>query len=199
MYDGQMSEVLMKILVLNGPNLNLLGQREPEVYGTLTLDELNRQLALFGEDLNEERAGFRERVELFFYQSNHEGVLVDTIQDAPDTYQGIVYNPAAHTHYSVALRDAVASITIPVVEVHLSDISLRGGYRAHSVIADACIAQFKGRGVASYQDAIELLVEQIDYLSNSSVHADDLQTPLEFGELLDEAVPRQSPPESSHA
>ncbi|MDR1183935.1 MAG: 3-dehydroquinate dehydratase [Coriobacteriales bacterium] len=157
----------MNILVLNGPNLNLLGQREPDVYGTLTLDELNRQLAQFGEELNERRAGVRERVELFFYQSNHEGVLVDTIQDAPRNYQGIVYNPAAHTHYSIALRDAIASITIPVVEVHLSDISLREGFRSHSVIVDACIGQFKGRGAISYRDGVEFIVERIDALALS--------------------------------
>jgi 3-dehydroquinate dehydratase-2 len=151
----------MKILVLNGPNLNLLGQREPAIYGTLTLEEMNRQLACFGEELNARRPKGAEPVELFFYQSNHEGALVDTIQDAPRTYAGIVYNPAAHTHYSIALRDAIASIAIPVVEVHLSDISMRDGFRSLSVMADACIGQFKGRGVDSYKDALEALVKYL--------------------------------------
>lgn len=152
----------MKILVLNGPNLNLLGQREPDIYGSLTLEELNRQLALYGAELNEKRDSRAEKIELFFYQSNHEGILVDTIQGAFGTYGGIVYNPAAHTHYSIALRDAIASVTVPVVEVHLSDISLREGFRAISVIADACIGQFKGKGVDSYKDGIDLLVGYLD-------------------------------------
>jgi 3-dehydroquinate dehydratase-2 len=152
----------MKILVLNGPNLNLLGQREPEIYGTLTLNEMNRQLAFFGEELNARRASGEERIELYFYQSNHEGVLVDTIQNAQYSYEGIVYNPAAHTHYSVALRDAIASVPTPVVEVHLTDIGAREGFRALSVMADACIGQFKGRGVDSYKDALETLINYLE-------------------------------------
>jgi 3-dehydroquinate dehydratase-2 len=152
----------MKILILNGPNLNLLGQREPEIYGSLTLNELNCQLAYFGEELNRKRSGRKERIELYFYQSNHEGILVDTFQNAPHNYDGIVYNPAAHTHYSIALRDAIASIPIPVVEVHLSDINVREGFRSHSVMTDVCIAMFKGMGVISYRDGIELLVSHID-------------------------------------
>ncbi|MDR1185000.1 MAG: 3-dehydroquinate dehydratase [Coriobacteriales bacterium] len=161
----------MKILVLNGPNLNLLGQREPEIYGTLTLDEINRQLAFFGEELNARRAN-AERIELYFYQSNHEGILLDTIQNAQHTYAGIIYNPAAHTHYSVALRDAIASVPTPVVEVHLSDISAREGFRALSVMTDACIGQFKGRGVDSYKDALEALISYLEspvFLSTSDI------------------------------
>jgi 3-dehydroquinate dehydratase-2 len=152
----------MKILVLNGPNLNLLGQREPEIYGTLTLDELNRQLAQCIEEINARRVGVAERIELYFYQSNHEGVLIDTIQNAARNYQCIVYNPAAHTHYSIALRDAIVSIPIPVVEVHLSDIRMREGFRALSVMAEVCIGQFAGRGMISYRDGVELLVSRID-------------------------------------
>jgi 3-dehydroquinate dehydratase-2 len=155
----------MKILILHGPNLNLLGQREPEVYGTFTLEELNRRLARFIEELNERRVGRHERIEPYFYQSNHEGVLVDTIQGAPHNYAGIVYNPAAHTHYSIALRDAIASIPIPVVEVHLSNIGAREGFRSLSVMAEVCIAQFMGRGISSYQDGIELLIEHLDGLA----------------------------------
>jgi 3-dehydroquinate dehydratase-2 len=158
----------VKILVLNGPNLNLLGQREPDIYGALTLDELNRQLAWYGEELNRSRVDQRERIDLYFYQSNHEGILVDTIQNAPCDYQGIVYNPAAHTHYSIALRDAIASISIPVVEVHLSNINAREGFRSNSVMAEVCIGQFKGRGVASYKDGIELLVDYLDVLNSSA-------------------------------
>jgi 3-dehydroquinate dehydratase-2 len=185
----------MKILVLNGPNLNLLGQREPEIYGTLTLDGLNRQLARFGEELNEMRVGLRETIELFFYQSNHEGVLVDTIQNAPRNYQGIVYNPAAHTHYSIALRDAIASISIPVVEVHLSDISLREGFRSHSVMADACIGQFKGRGVISYRDGIEFLVERLDAFALSSASSEASGDHSELGETAAGNANYQSAPE----
>jgi 3-dehydroquinate dehydratase-2 len=161
----------MKILVLNGPNLNLLGQREPEIYGTLTLDEMNRQLAFFAEELNARRAD-AERIELYFYQSNHEGILVDTIQNAQHTYAGIIYNPAAHTHYSVALRDAIASVPTPVIEVHLSDISMREGFRALSVMTDACVGQFKGRGVDSYKDALEALVTYLEapvFLGSSDI------------------------------
>jgi 3-dehydroquinate dehydratase-2 len=181
----------MKILVLNGPNLNLLGQREPEIYGTLTLDEMNRQLAFFGEELNARRAD-AERIELYFYQSNHEGILVDTIQNAQHTYAGIIYNPAAHTHYSVALRDAIASVPTPVVEVHLTDISMREGFRALSVMTDACVGLFKGRGVDSYKDALEALVTYLEapvFLGSSDVFdsfdsfgADDAD---DFGGLFD--------------
>jgi 3-dehydroquinate dehydratase-2 len=155
----------MKILVLNGPNLNLLGQREPDIYGAMTLDELNRTVAAYAHTLNELRMTKKselEPVELVFYQSNHEGVLVDTIQNAQRIYQGIIYNPAAHTHYSIALRDAVAAIPIPVVEVHLSDIAKREQFRHISVMTDVCIAQFKGKGVQSYIDALEHLVGYLE-------------------------------------
>jgi 3-dehydroquinate dehydratase-2 len=155
----------MKILVLHGPNLNLLGQREPETYGTFTLEELNRRLARFVGELNTRRSGRREPVEPYFYQSNHEGILVDTIQSAPHNYAGIVYNPAAHTHYSIALRDAIASIPLPVVEVHLTDINMREGFRALSVMAEVCVAQFKGKGITSYQEGIELLIKHLDALT----------------------------------
>jgi len=172
----------MKILVINGPNLNLLGTREPEVYGTVTLDEINRELDAYAQSLSREqsvgqpaemRAGQSvgqpadlsaeraEQVELSFFQSNHEGVLVDTIQSAPRSFVGIIYNPAAHTHYSIALRDAIAAIDIPVVEVHLSDISQREGFRAVSVISDVCIGQCMGKYVGSYKAALGMLVAHI--------------------------------------
>lgn len=152
----------MRILVLNGPNLNLLGVREPEIYGTLTLDELNREVEAYARKLNEHRHEGPQQIELAFFQSNHEGVLVDTIQAAAGTYAGIVYNPAAHTHYSLALRDAVAAIGIPVVEVHLSDIAAREAFRATSVIAEVCVGQCKGKGVESYKEALAMLVRVLD-------------------------------------
>ena len=152
----------MKILVLNGPNLNLLGQREPDIYGTLTLDALNRELAQYAEQLGDQRLGDAQGIELYFYQSNHEGIIVDTIQNAPRAYAGIVYNPAAHTHYSIALRDAIAAVPTPVVEVHLSDISTREPFRSVSVITDVCLAQFKGKGADSYKEALAALVEHLD-------------------------------------
>ena len=154
----------MKILVLNGPNLNLLGVREPEIYGTLSLDDINRQIEAYARELNQERAASKNatQIELGFFQSNHEGVLIDAIQGAPQTYTGIIYNPAAHTHYSIALRDAIAAVSLPVVEVHLSDISQREGFRSVSVIEEVCIGQCKGRHVDSYKDALDMLVAHID-------------------------------------
>jgi 3-dehydroquinate dehydratase-2 len=151
----------MKILVLNGPNLNLLGQREPEIYGSLTLDTLNRQLAGYAQTLNEQRVG-KQPVELYFFQSNHEGVLVDTIHAAQRIYEAIVFNPAAHTHYSIALRDAIASVPTPVVEVHLSNIAVREPFRTTSVIAEVCIGQFMGKGINSYVEGLNLLLSRLD-------------------------------------
>jgi 3-dehydroquinate dehydratase-2 len=190
----------MRILVLNGPNLNLLGQREPEIYGTLTLDELNLQVARYGKWINEIREKSKEPIELYFYQSNHEGVLVDTIQAAPQAYRGIIYNPAAHTHYSVVLRDAIAAIPIPVVEVHLSDISQREGFRALSVMEDVCIAQFKGRGVNSYRDALDVLIRHLDAIDalkaandtiadkNPLVVLEDGDTVMDDGIAIDDSI-----------
>jgi 3-dehydroquinate dehydratase-2 len=155
----------MKLLILNGPNLNLLGRREPDIYGTMTLDELNRSVAVHAHALSEQRMAAEpvaDPIEAVFFQSNHEGLLIDTIQNAPAHYDGIVYNPAAHTHYSIALRDAIAAVPTPVVEVHLSDIAAREQFRHTSVMSDVCIAQFMGNGVQSYLDALEFLVEHID-------------------------------------
>ena len=158
----------MKILVLNGPNLNLLGVREPEIYGSLTLDGLNREIAAYAEVLNEKRPDGAPQIDLFFYQSNHEGILVDTIQNAQRNYEGIVYNPAAHTHYSIALRDAIAAISVPVVEVHLSDISAREDFRALSVMKDVCIGQCAGKHVDSYKEALDMLVAHLDAKSEGA-------------------------------
>ncbi|MDO4851720.1 MAG: type II 3-dehydroquinate dehydratase [Actinomycetota bacterium] len=144
---------MMKFLVLNGPNLNLLGVREPEVYGTTTLADIEGMVHAYADELG---------VKVYCVQSNHEGVLIDEVQHARLEYDGIVFNPAAFTHYSYALRDAVAAIEpIPVVEVHLSDISTREAFRRTSVIEPVCIAQVKGRGPQGYLDAIDILVKHL--------------------------------------
>ena len=139
-----------KILVLHGPNLNLLGEREPEVYGTMTLPQLNRRLVEFGK---------KKQVELRIRQSNHEGDLIDFLHDNRNWANGVVFNPAAYTHYSYALRDAVAAIGLPTVEVHLSDIHQREKFRRLSVIAPSCVSQVNGLGWRSYTRGIELLIE----------------------------------------
>jgi len=138
------------ILLLNGPNLNLLGTREPEIYGADTLAMLEAEVKAYGES-----KGLR----VDSYQNNHEGALIDRIQGARILYDGIVYNPGAHTHYSYALRDAIASISVPTVEVHLSDIEAREEFRKISVISPVCIAQIKGKGKAGYLEAIDVLLE----------------------------------------
>lgn len=138
-----------KILVLNGPNLNLLGVREPDVYGTVTLADIEREVTAYAADRG---------VQVDCFQSNHEGVLIDKLHEARGAYDGIVYNPGAHTHYSYALRDAVSSIGVPTVEVHLSDISTREEFRRVSVIAPVCIAQIKGKGKEGYKEAVDVLL-----------------------------------------
>ena len=133
---------MKKILIIHGPNLNLLGQRETSVYGTTTLDEINRRL---------EKVAKEEHVELAFFQSNHEGDIVDTIGKASgEGFAAIVINPAAYTHTSVAIRDAIAAVAIPTVEVHLSNIYKREEFRHFSMIAPAAVGQVSGFGVHSY-------------------------------------------------
>lgn len=136
---------MAKILVINGPNLNLLGLREPEIYGNLTLEEINRQMALLAGELG---------LEVQFFQSNHEGALVDKIQQAYGQIDLIIINPGALTHYSIALRDAFSAVAIPVIEVHLSNIHNREDFRRHSVIAPIALGQVAGFGVASYLMAL---------------------------------------------
>jgi 3-dehydroquinate dehydratase-2 len=149
----------MRFLILNGPNLNLLGEREPGIYGTGTLADMESDVRACAADLG---------VEVDFFQSNHEGVLIDTIQEARLSYDGIVYNPGAHTHYSYAIRDAIAAIKIPVVEVHISDISAREEFRHVSVMAPVCVAQIKGHGLAGYREGLELLAERLSAARDSA-------------------------------
>jgi len=131
----------MKILVIHGPNLNMLGKREPDIYGTATLDDINKRLSSLAAELG---------VEVACFQSNHEGELVQKIQEAMGAYEAIVINPGAYTHTSVALRDAISSTGIPVVETHLSNIYKREEFRKHSYISGVSVGQISGFGVDSY-------------------------------------------------
>ena len=141
----------MTILVINGPNLNMLGIREPDIYGRTTYDDL---VALIKKEA--EKMG----METEFYQSNHEGDLVDAIQAAYERIDGIVINPGAYTHTSVALLDAVKAVGIPTVEVHISDPDTREEFRKISFIRAACVGTIKGRGIEGYIDAVKLLKER---------------------------------------
>lgn len=143
---------MLKILVLHGPNLNLLGEREPGVYGSVTLAQINEML---------EREANTRQVSLAFLQSNHEGVLIDAIQAARGEYQGILINPGAYTHTSVAIRDAIAAVNIPTVEVHLSNIHQRETFRHYSYIAPVAIGQISGFGDQSYRWGLLALVEHL--------------------------------------
>lgn len=139
----------MKILVIHGPNLNLLEKRNPSIYGGMPLDKINNLIRLKSRELNME-------VEIF--QSNYEGQIIDKIQSSIELgYSGIIINPAAFTHYSIAIRDAIEILSIPVIEVHLSNIYGREGFRAISVIAPVCRGQISGLGPNSYLVAIEAL------------------------------------------
>lgn len=142
------------ILVINGPNLNMLGVREPDIYGTMDLAQINTAIIGACEELP---------VVVEFFQSNHEGGLIDRIQQAYyDGIDGIVINPGALTHYSYALRDAIASVPTPFVEVHLSDIHKREGWRSISVTAEVCVGQVCGKGWEGYVEAIKILNEMLE-------------------------------------
>jgi len=139
----------MKILILHGPNLNLLGRREPSIYGELTLEQVNQMLSELAVELG---------VEIICKQSNHEGELIDLLHQAADEMNAVVFNPGAYTHTSFALRDAVAAIGIPTVEVHLSNIYAREDFRRKSVISPAASGQISGLGVTGYLLALRAAV-----------------------------------------
>lgn len=143
----------MKILVINGPNINFLGIREKEVYGAQNYDDLLQMIARKGEE---------EHCQIEVFQSNHEGAIIDRIQDAySDGTEGIVINPGAYTHYSYAILDALGSVTIiPKVEIHISDITKREEFRRHSVTAAACDKQIYGKGLDGYLHAIDFILKK---------------------------------------
>lgn len=140
----------MKILVLHGPNLNLLGTREPEIYGSLSLADIDAKLAELGMEV---------QAEVVCKQSNHEGVLVDALQDARTWANGVVFNPGGYTHTSIALRDAISAIGIPVIEVHLSNVYAREEFRHVSMISAVCRGKIVGLGWRSYTLGLQALVE----------------------------------------
>ncbi|MDD3065343.1 MAG: type II 3-dehydroquinate dehydratase [Endomicrobiaceae bacterium] len=137
---------MKKILIINGPNLNLLGTREPEIYGKFTLADIENTLKDFAKKMN---------VEIECFQSNHEGEIVDKIGGAKNNFEGIIINPAAYTHTSVAIRDAIASVEIPVIEVHISNIYSREQFRHNSFIAPVAVGQISGLGIKGYLLALE--------------------------------------------
>lgn len=149
----------LSILVINGPNLNMLGKREPAIYGSQTLEDINALIDSIAKRLD---------VSVAFFQSNHEGALVDVVQESLNVYQGILINPGAYTHTSVAIRDAIAAVAIPTVEVHLSNIHKREAFRHHSYIAPVAIGQISGFGADSYRIGLEGLVS---YLRRESTNA----------------------------
>ena len=143
---------MTKILILHGPNLNLFGRREPHIYGTTTLAEINQRLTLLAAELN---------VELEIFQSNHEGALVDKFHENIDTAQGALLNPAGLTQHGVSLHDAIKAMPFPVIEVHMSNIAAREAWRSHSIISPAVKATVQGLGWRSYTTGLRGLVETV--------------------------------------
>lgn len=143
---------MQSILILHGPNLNLLGVREPDIYGTLTLDDINNRMLAAGERLG---------LEVRFFQSNSEGALIDALHAASEWAAGVVFNPGAYTHTSIALRDSIAAIGIPVVEVHLSNVYAREEFRHKSLLAPVCAGKITGFGWYSYLLGIQALADRI--------------------------------------
>ena len=140
----------MKLLILHGPNLNLLGTREPEVYGTMTLEDINNKLVELGKELG---------AEITSLHSNHEGALIDALHDARTWASGVVFNPGGYTHTSIALRDAISAIQIPVIEVHLSNVYAREEFRHASMISAVCRGKIVGLGWRSYTLGLQALME----------------------------------------
>lgn len=141
----------MKILVLNGPNLNLIGIREQNIYGNQSYLELMQEIELYAKKLG---------IEISIMQSNHEGTLIDVLHQAyHNKIDGIIINAGAYTHYSYAIRDAIKSIVIPAVEVHLSDVTAREEFRKISVLTEVCVTKIHGKGILSYLEAIDYLVK----------------------------------------
>jgi 3-dehydroquinate dehydratase-2 len=147
-----MKRGVMKILILHGPNLNLLGTREPEVYGSMSLDDINNQMSQLGKELG---------AEIKCLQSNHEGALIDALQDARTWANGVVFNPGGYTHTSVALRDAIVAIVIPVIEVHLSNVYAREEFRHTSLVSAVCKGKISGFGWRSYELGLRGLIDII--------------------------------------
>lgn len=141
----------MKILIINGPNLNLLGEREPDIYGYDTLADVNDWI---------KNQSISAAHELHFFQSNHEGSIIDYLQGHRHSADGVVINPGGLTHYSIALRDAIAGCQVPTVEVHISDVHAREDFRKVSVVTDVCLAQISGRGKQGYVDGIDILANR---------------------------------------
>ncbi|HSM02505.1 MAG TPA: type II 3-dehydroquinate dehydratase [Acidimicrobiia bacterium] len=142
----------MRVLVVNGPNLNLLGTRSPDIYGEATLGELEHRCRDWGREMG---------IEVETYQSNHEGALIDRLHGAIGIFDGVILNPGALGHTSYALHDAIQAIGLPVVEIHISDIEAREPWRAESVIRPACVGAIWGKGIEGYREALVVLTEQI--------------------------------------
>jgi 3-dehydroquinate dehydratase-2 len=142
----------MKVLLLHGPNLNLLGTREPEIYGSMTLDDINEKMITLGKELG---------AEIKCLQSNHEGALIDALQDARAWADGVVFNPGGYTHTSIALRDAISAIQIPVIEAHLSNVYAREEFRHVSMISAVCKGKVVGFGWRSYELGLRGLIDII--------------------------------------
>lgn len=146
-------DLKLKILLINGPNLNMLGKRDPEIYGTFTLLDVERETY---------QAAFARGFNIEFFQSNYEGAIIEKIHDAMERYDGIIINPGAFTHYSYAIADAIGLTGLPCVETHISDISQREDFRKISVVSPVCIHQVKGLGIKSYTKAVGILCDYIE-------------------------------------
>ncbi|NLV82100.1 MAG: type II 3-dehydroquinate dehydratase [Synergistaceae bacterium] len=152
----------MKFLIINGPNLNMLGIREPEIYGKETLDDLMKYVKNYCDPRD---------IDVQFFQSNSEGAIIDAIQGALGKFDGIIINPAAYTHTSIAIPDAIRAVSMPAVEVHLSDITDREDFRKTSYTSSVCIATVKGKHFDSYLDAVEILASEVK--ATAAMHTEE--------------------------